>query len=98
MMNIEQFYLMKLAEECAEVAQRALKAMQYGYDEKEPNQSFTNKERLHQELDDLIAAFEQLNEKTNFDYHTNYYRVDQKKKKVRKYLKYSQDLGKVVSV
>ena len=33
MMNLEQFYLLKLAEECSEVAQRALKQMQFGKNE-----------------------------------------------------------------
>lgn len=94
-MNLEQFYLLKLAEECEEVAQRALKAMQYGFDESEPNQSLTNKQRLHSELNDLHAAIEMLNNKSNLLYYPDFLVIEQKKIKVEKYLKYSQKLGQV---
>ena len=42
MMNLEQFYLLKLAEERSEVAQRALKQMQFGKNEIQKDQALTN--------------------------------------------------------
>lgn len=62
-MNRNQFILMKLAEECAEVAQRAIKSMQFGAEEVQnnspsqntrPETSLTNKVRLNEELVDLL--------------------------------------------
>ena len=42
MMNLEQFYLLKLAEERSEVAQRAQKQMQFGKNEIQKDQALTN--------------------------------------------------------
>lgn len=62
-MNRNQFILMKLAEECAEVAQRAIKSMQFGAEEVQKNSPsenkaaetfLTNKSRLSDELTDLF--------------------------------------------
>lgn len=47
-----------LAEECAEVSQRAMKALRFGCAEVQPGQSLTNSERLSVELGDLFAAVE----------------------------------------
>lgn len=60
-MDYEQYLLGKLAEECAEVGQRALKAAQFGLDEVQPGQALDNAERLHAELDELQAIVELLN-------------------------------------
>jgi hypothetical protein len=42
-------------EECAEVQQRATKLLRFGRDEIQPGQPLSNKDRLSQELGDLIA-------------------------------------------
>ena len=82
-MNQLQHYLTKLAEECAEVAQIALKTQ------------LSNFERVHLELDDLWAMVEELNDKFGFGYTPNRERIEAKKAKVRKYLGYSIHLGMV---
>lgn len=94
-MNPLQYYLTKLAEEGSEVAQIALKAQQFGAHEVMPGQPLNNFERCHQELDDLWAIVEELNEKFGFGYTPNKERVEAKKMKVRKYLSYSIHLGMV---
>jgi hypothetical protein len=53
MMTRAQYLLGKLAEECAEVDQRASKAALFGIDEKQPGQPYNNKERLIDEIQDL---------------------------------------------
>jgi hypothetical protein len=58
MMNSDQYHLCKIAEECAEVSQRALKAMQFGLDEFQPGQDKDNLERLVEEFEDLLITFE----------------------------------------
>jgi hypothetical protein len=49
-----------LIEECAEVQQRATKALRFGIDEVQPGQTFTNAERLAAELGDLIEMVERV--------------------------------------
>ena len=76
MLSHAQFYLTKLAEECNEVAQRALKQVQFGKNQTQakdylffaedrskeitPTMLLTNAQRLRQELNDLLASVETL--------------------------------------
>ena len=57
-MNADQYHLCKIAEECTEVGQRALKAMQFGLGEIQKGQDFDNLERLMDEFHDLFTTFE----------------------------------------
>jgi NTP pyrophosphatase (non-canonical NTP hydrolase) len=98
MMTIRQFLLTKLAEECAEVAQRAMKQQQFGKDEKQPGQDLTNAERLRSELNDLLAIVFFLEKRSELPYITSEEIVKNmitKYEKVAKYLRLSQDLGQV---
>jgi NTP pyrophosphatase (non-canonical NTP hydrolase) len=54
-MTKQQFLLLKLSEECMEVAQRASKQIQFGKDEVQKDQLKTNQARLKDELLDLFA-------------------------------------------
>ena len=94
MMNLQQYLLGKLAEEGAEVGQIALKTQQFGFHEYCPGQPFTNTERTHQEIDDLMAIVEMLND-IGFGYVSSRDRIEAKKEKVVKYLTYSVELGMV---
>ena len=49
-----------LAEECAEVAQRASKANRFGLDNVAPGHQLTNAIRISEELDDLWAVAQML--------------------------------------
>jgi hypothetical protein len=96
MMTIRQFLLTKLAEECAEVAQRAIKQQQFGGLEIQKEQELTNRERLLNEYNDLIAIAEFLRERGEIPESDNLALViEQKRFKVNKYLKLSQELGQV---
>lgn len=55
----------------------------------------TNAERAHQEIDDLMAAVEMLNEEFDFGYTPNRGRIEAKKVKVNKFADYSAQLGLV---
>lgn len=94
-MNRLQLLLTKLAEEGSEVAQIALKTQQFGFNESCPGQPFTNAERTHQEIDDLMAMVEMLNEEFGFGYIPNRERIEAKKTKVNKFAAYSVELGMV---
>lgn len=106
MMDNEQFLLVKAAEEANEVAlevtksvsnfgKLALKSAQFGLNEIMPGQPFTNKERMHLELNDLYAAIKMLNESCDFGYDIDLDKVSSKISKVNKFKKYSIDLGRV---
>lgn len=91
-MNRLEHLLWVLAEECAEVAQRASKAARFGMDEVQPGQALTNEERLWQEMNDLCAAGEMLITlrcQGGLDRGA----VDAKKTKVEKFLLYSTECG-----
>ena len=77
------------------MAQIALKTQQFGPSEVMPGQPLNNFERAHQELDDLWAMVEELNDRFGFGYAPNRERIEAKKAKVRKYLGYSIHLGMV---
>jgi len=95
-MNREQHLLLCLAEECAEVAQRASKALRFGLDEVQPGQELTNEERLWQEMNDLAGVAEMiisLRRKGGLSRSA----VDAKKAKVEKFLRYSGECGTLTS-
>lgn len=100
MLTLRQFYLTKLAEECNEVAQRALKQVQFGRDEIQPGQDQTNGERLLDEIIDLATISRILvviREIEQLSAHDADKKSLLKLEKLEKYLAYSQSLGEVES-
>lgn len=55
-MTKDEHFLMCLAEECAEVAQRITKALRFGLDETQEGHALNNRERITEELYDLTAV------------------------------------------
>jgi len=94
-MNREQYLLTKLAEECNEVAQMALKTQQFGMEEKHPDLTLNNKERLHEELNDLNGIVKMLNDEFGFNYSPSNKQMIYKSRKVDKFYHYSVNLGLV---
>ena len=98
-MKYTQFLLIKVMEECAEVTQRASKAIQFGLTEIEPNQNLTNLERLNTEVKDLIIVLAELDTYTQsvggVDCLPTEDEMDAKLKKIEKYLNYSKDIGEI---
>lgn len=92
-MNHLQHLLLKLSEECNEVGQMSSKCMQFGLLESHPDLLENNKQRLHAELNDLLAIVDMLNAHFNFDYTPNQIQIGRKIEKVNKYLAYSVELG-----
>jgi hypothetical protein len=107
MMTVKQYFLNKLAEECAEVAQRAIKQTQFGKDETQasgPSETKTgaaaetNNVRLRGELIDLLTVVDILTEMGEIPAIgclEMELRKQEKRKKLFKYLAYSQSLGQV---
>lgn len=55
-MTRDEHLLLCLAEECAEVSQRIMKALRFGNDEVQEGQALNNRERTTEELYDLTAV------------------------------------------
>lgn len=92
-MTREEHLLIILAEECNEVAQRVSKILRFGLtnpEGTEPNQPYTNKDRLILEINDLVAVLEMVFGEQ--DYISQMLKED-KKQKVEKYLLLSKKLG-----
>ncbi|XAI86415.1 nucleoside triphosphate pyrophosphohydrolase [Klebsiella phage SAKp28] len=90
-MNNTQHALLKLSEECNEVAQICSKIMQFGFDSEYAGK--TNRERLTEELNDILGAVLNLTLETDFRFSED---VDAKWAKVDKMIRYreiSKNLG-----
>lgn len=102
MMTLSQYYLVKLAEEAAEVAQIALKAAHFGLSERHPERVETNAQRIYAELNDLLAMVHRLGEVSAGEFWFDIgspepMAISAKLGKVAHYLAYSQSLGLVES-
>lgn len=86
-MNEREYLLTVLVEECAEVAQRACKAMRFGLFETEPGQPDGNKRRLERELADLMATAELMSLIIRDEDKVA------KREKLQNYMNYSRQIG-----
>jgi hypothetical protein len=96
-MNRTEHLLTIAAEECAEVAQRISKALQFGLDEIQPGQPLTNRERIRYEYSDLAAVLEMVDPATTASGGTIHppsgKAMDEKRVKVEQFLAYSNQCG-----
>ncbi len=86
-MNTTEHLLTILAEECAEVAQRASKAARFGLTEVRPGETENNARTIEREMGDLMAVFEML----GLCIHEE--DKDAKIAKVKKYMDYARKIG-----
>lgn len=91
-MTTTEHLLTILGEECAEVHQRASKALRFGLDEIQPGQTLTNAERVMQEFDDLYAVVLMLQNRALLPGRTAR-NVQEKQDKVNKFICYSAECG-----
>jgi NTP pyrophosphatase (non-canonical NTP hydrolase) len=94
-MTREQMLLLKLAEECNEVAHRCSKAIRFGVDEKQTPDHENNRQRLKEELIDLSVIIDMVDRNLDLDLFRslNTALVESRRAKVEKYMQYSKDLG-----
>lgn len=92
-MNKTEHLLTCLMEECAEIQQATSKALRFGLDDGRPNSETTNAEDIAIECTDLIAIIEMLHETRIIPQIDNTIAIEQKKAKVRKYMKYAETRG-----
>lgn len=93
MMTRCQYLLGKIAEEAVEVAQRALKAQQFGLEEVQKGHGETNEERLFHEVWDLMVTLTLLG--SHIPLMPDGYISLRRRERMREYLRLSQQLGQV---
>lgn len=96
-MNIEQYCLLKIIEEAAEIQKVAAKMMQFGAESTDPNvhDSLTNIEELRLEANDLYGSLQALQTLVGHRINIRQDLIDAKVQKIMKYLSISKNLGKV---
>lgn len=95
-MDKEQYYLQLVAEECAEIIQVCSKATRFGIDNFPPKQpTATNRVRLKEEINDLLAVLQVLQDECGIDTEMEPELVSKKINKVGKYTELSWTLNKV---
>lgn len=94
-MNRTDHLLWVVAEECAEVAQRASKAARFGLSEIQPGQELTNAQRIVQEYSDLQGVIRMLalEDKIDISVDITEPMTQAKIAKVEKFLEYSRQIG-----
>ena len=98
-MNKIDYLINLLSEECNEVGQMCSKILRFGLEEVRPEQEFTNKERLIQEVNDLLAVLELLQaEGVDLTGLANSVALAKKKTKVEKFMELSRAQGKLDEV
>lgn len=90
-LNKEQLLLVQLGEEGAEIAQAVSKALRFGLED-DYKDGPTNKQKLTQEVADLIAVFNKLVMLGILDDITHN-QLLAKYDKIDKYLEYSKNIG-----
>lgn len=97
MLNTVEYYLTKLAEECAEVVKAATKSICFGLDPTvDEGNKYNNQQKLEQEICDLLATIDKLEEIGVINLtglEIPYGLIVEKKRKMDKYLKASRELG-----
>lgn len=94
-MNRLQYLLIKLAEECSEVSQMALKCAHHGISNVKPEHTSPNSEMLKGELNDVQAIIEMLNREFNLNYYPDPQALLAKTIKVNTFYGYSKANGHV---
>jgi hypothetical protein len=100
MTSIKQYYLLKLIEECSEVAQQASKQMQFGPYSISPSTGarYDNKKMLRFEVNDLLAVLDvlmELEELPEISPDELLLAKNKKRNRIVQYLQHSQELGLV---
>lgn len=91
-MTQTQHRLVKVAEECSEVAQRCTKGIRFGLGDIQNGQDQDNNQRLRLEMAGLVAAYNELIRHDNTFWPTEI-EIDQARVKQEKYRLFSEELG-----
>ena len=93
-MTRQEHLLVCLSEECNELIHAISKTLRFGPDEIWPKMDQTNIERVKDELKDVMAVMWML-EDEGFDLIPTEEPMEEKRKKVEKYIKYAKKIGTI---
>lgn len=94
MINETQHLLVCLMEECAEVQKECAKALRFGLDDKHPKYEGSNKERMEQEVIDLMGVLEMLFARKIIMLPDDFQaRIKDKQRRIQKYMDYARERG-----
>ena len=97
-MTREELLLTQLAEECCEVGKIVSKSLRFGLDDAHVDKPRTNRDRLVDEMIDVIALYKMLlRDRSIFDGGSDMVsnRISEKIEKVERYLDLSEQLGRL---
>ena len=95
-MNVSEHLLVLLGEECDEIAIQASKALRFGMGDHEPGKIATNETRILQELSDLMAVVEMLQERgviRRYDEGEQRGQIIAKKARIEHFMNYAREKG-----
>ena len=92
-MNRTEMLLMIAAEECAEVAQRCSKAARFGMLQTQPGQPLNNRQRIEQEMMDLIGTLEMMDIYFSDGSTVVENAILARRERIEKYLQFSRECG-----
>lgn len=96
-MTFQEHLLACLIEECAEVQQRATKALRFGLYEVQPEQEVNNVDRLVAEVTDLLGVLDLLQDNGVPVLSVQPLQIAEKKAKVLKFANYARDVCGTIS-
>ena len=94
-MEIKDYLLACISEECGEIVQAVGKAHRFGLLDVNPNTDLTNWSDLRSEVHDLIAVYEMLCDNFDKPKLIDKELTDAKKSKVMEYMEYSIKSGRL---
>lgn len=94
-MNANEHLLQCLSEECSEVAHRVSKALRFGLGDIQSGQELNNAQRIRQELNDLQAVIELLDDSGVISKTPCTDAITAKKLKVAKYMEHARSNGAI---
>ena len=93
-MDITEYLITMVMEECAEITQAASKGLRFGLDDGYPGSERTNRDDLVKEVNDLLGVLQLLEEYgVDLPGIGDQGQVADKKRRIKEYLKYSQQQG-----
>lgn len=91
-MTEQRYLLIKLAEESSEISQAVMESLNFGLSQFHDAESVQKTVLLHNEINDLLAALDELNMRFELDYKSNKETIRNEKRLLNGYAKNSQYL------
>lgn len=93
MINLEQYLLIQLMEECSEIQHACAKALRFGLADGYPGTDRTNKLDIERELADLVGTLQALDKEGVIKIDVPEGEITAKVARIRKYAQISKGLG-----